>query len=342
MTDGTSFACLGVPFLVGGNQSRRTCRAREDRGRRGDPDQAERGRRRRAHRVPRPERARAGRAARVASAGEHRVQGVQEHAGPPGGRGGRSHRPPADARGPIAFAFVRGDAVLAAKALKDFGRTNPELVVKGGLLGRRLLTAGDSDGPGRRAAPRRSCSPRWPAASRRRSPRRPACSRRSPATSPTACGPDRSRRVRAFEASSSRPRTRSRDRSNQANTDELLDVFKNMTVLELNEFLKAFEEEFGVTAAAPVAVAAAGARRRATAARLRPRSRTSSTSSSPRPASEKIKVIKEVRSLTSLGLKEAKDLVESRAQAGPREGLQGGRREGQGAARRRRRQVELK
>ena len=42
-------------------------------------------------------------------------------------------------------------------------------------------------------------------------------------------------------------------------TTELLDVFKNMTVLELNDFLKAFEEEFGVTAAAPVAVAAAGA-----------------------------------------------------------------------------------
>ncbi len=41
-------------------------------------------------------------------------------------------------------------------------------------------------------------------------------------------------------------------------TEDLLEVFKNMTVLELNEFLKAFEEEFGVTAAAPVAVAAAG------------------------------------------------------------------------------------
>ncbi len=45
--------------------------------------------------------------------------------------------------GPVAFAFVRGDAVLAAKALKDFGRTNPELVVKGGLMGPRLLTASD-------------------------------------------------------------------------------------------------------------------------------------------------------------------------------------------------------
>ena len=45
--------------------------------------------------------------------------------------------------GPIAFAFVRGDAVLAAKALKDFGRVHPELVVKGGLLGERVMTAGD-------------------------------------------------------------------------------------------------------------------------------------------------------------------------------------------------------
>ena len=56
--------------------------------------------------------------------------------------------------------------------------------------------------------------------------------------------------------------------------EDLLEVFKNMTVLELNEFLKAFEEEFGVTAAAPVAVAAAGAAPRRP---RRPRSRTSST-----------------------------------------------------------------
>jgi large subunit ribosomal protein L10 len=45
--------------------------------------------------------------------------------------------------GPVAIAFVRGDAVLAAKALKEFGRTNPELVVKGGLLGTAVLTAKD-------------------------------------------------------------------------------------------------------------------------------------------------------------------------------------------------------
>ena len=92
-------------------------------------------------------------------------------------------------------------------------------------------------------------------------------------------------------------------------TADLLDVFKNMTVLELNEFLKAFEEEFGVTAAAPVAAAAPAA---------------GGGGGGEAPAEEKdefdvvllaagdkkIQVIKEVRSLTSLGLKEAKDLVD--------------------------------
>ena len=94
-------------------------------------------------------------------------------------------------------------------------------------------------------------------------------------------------------------------------TAELLDVFKNMTVLELNDFLKAFEEEFGVTAAAPVAVA--GGPRPAVAARpLPPRRRTSSTSSSTAAGDKKIQVIKEVRAIVSgLGLKEAKDLVDS-------------------------------
>ncbi len=91
-------------------------------------------------------------------------------------------------------------------------------------------------------------------------------------------------------------------------TEELLDVFKSMSVLELNEFLKAFEEEFDVTAAAPVAVAgpAAGA----------PAAEAAEEQDEfdvvlAEAGSEKIKVIKEVRTLTSLGLKEAKELVES-------------------------------
>jgi len=92
-------------------------------------------------------------------------------------------------------------------------------------------------------------------------------------------------------------------------TEDLLDVFKNMTVLELNDFLKAFEEEFGVTAAAPVAVAAAaGAGVEAPAAEEQDEFDVILLAA----GDKKIQVIKEVRSIVSgLGLKEAKDLVDS-------------------------------
>ena len=92
-------------------------------------------------------------------------------------------------------------------------------------------------------------------------------------------------------------------------TTDLLDVFKNMTVLELSEFLKAFEEEFGVTAAAPVAVAAAGGGGAAEAAPVVEEQDEFDVILSA-AGDKKIQVIKEVRSLTSLGLKEAKDLVD--------------------------------
>ena len=69
-------------------------------------------------------------------------------------------------------------------------------------------------------------------------------------------------------------------------TDELLDAFKEMTLLELSEFVKQFEDTFGVTAAAPVAVAAAPPLAAAPAPR-KPRSRTSSTSSSSPPATRR-------------------------------------------------------
>ena len=73
--------------------------------------------------------------------------------------------------GPVAIAFVRpeGDAVTAAKALRDFAKTNPNLVVKGGMLGPRVLSVARRRGPRRRPAPRSCCSPASPAASRRRS-----------------------------------------------------------------------------------------------------------------------------------------------------------------------------
>jgi large subunit ribosomal protein L7/L12 len=97
-------------------------------------------------------------------------------------------------------------------------------------------------------------------------------------------------------------------------TTDLLDVFKNMTVLELNDFLKAFEEEFGVTAAAPVAVAApggGGGAAPAEAAEEKDEFDVILTAA----GDKKIQVIKTVRELTSLGLKEAKDLVDGAPKA---------------------------
>jgi large subunit ribosomal protein L7/L12 len=92
-------------------------------------------------------------------------------------------------------------------------------------------------------------------------------------------------------------------------TEDLLDVFKNMTVLELNDFLKAFEEEFGVTAAAPVAVAAVAAGGGEAAA---PEEKDEFDVILTAAGDKKIQVIKEVRAIVSgLGLKEAKDLVDS-------------------------------
>ena len=94
-------------------------------------------------------------------------------------------------------------------------------------------------------------------------------------------------------------------------TDELLDVFKNMTVLELNDFLTAFEEEFGVTAAAPAAVAvAAPAAGGGEAAAGGADEQDEFDVILVAAGEKKINVIKEVRTLTSLGLKEAKDLVD--------------------------------
>ena len=93
-------------------------------------------------------------------------------------------------------------------------------------------------------------------------------------------------------------------------TADLLEVFKNMTVLELNEFLKAFEEEFGVTAAAPVAVAAVAGGGGAAAPAEAAEEKDEFDVILSAAGDKKIQVIKVVRELTTLGLKEAKDLVD--------------------------------
>ena len=91
---------------------------------------------------------------------------------------------------------------------------------------------------------------------------------------------------------------------------ELLDAFKEMTLLELSDFVKQFEETFDVTAAAPVAVAAAGPAAGGAAAEA-PAEQDEFDVFLEAAGDKKIQVIKEVRGLTSLGLKEAKDLVDS-------------------------------
>ena len=90
--------------------------------------------------------------------------------------------------------------------------------------------------------------------------------------------------------------------------DQLLEAFASMTVLELADFKKAFEDKFGVTAAAPVAVAAAAAA--PVAAAVDVEEQTEFTAILTEIGPNKIPVIKVVRELTGLGLKEAKDLVD--------------------------------
>ena len=120
-------------------------------------------------------------------------------------------------------------------------------------------------------------------------------------------------------------------------TDELLDAFKEMTLLELSEFVKQFEDTFGVTAAAPVAVAAAPAAGGAAGGAEAAEEQDEFDVVLEAAGEKKINVIKEVRALTSLGLKEAKELVEAAPEGDPGEGQQGGRGQGQGGPRGRRR-----
>ncbi len=94
-------------------------------------------------------------------------------------------------------------------------------------------------------------------------------------------------------------------------TDELLEAFKEMTLIELSEFVKQFEETFEVTAAAPVAMAAAPGAGAGAGAAEAVEEQDEFDVILEDAGEKKIQVIKEVRTLTNLGLKEAKDLVEA-------------------------------
>ena len=271
--------------------------------------------------------------------------------------------------GPVAIAFVRGDAVIAAKALRDFAKDNPDARREGRA-------------PRRDRARRRRRSPRWPTCQPRevllaRLGRRiPGPARQGgrplPGVHPQlrlrrlglhrsadrsgrgpprrrARGPRRAERptpkladAEAEPEPDTRTRTRSRrDRERERvmatpSTTELLDVFKNMTVLELNEFLKAFEEEFGVTAAAPVAVAAAGGGGGGEAAAPAEEKDEFDVILSA-AGDKKIQVIKEVREPHQPRAEGSEGPGRRRAEARAREGDQGRRREGEGGPRGRRR-----
>jgi large subunit ribosomal protein L7/L12 len=97
--------------------------------------------------------------------------------------------------------------------------------------------------------------------------------------------------------------------------DEILDAIAQMSVLDLSELIKAMEEKFGVTAAAPVAVAAAAAPGAAAAESAEEEKTEFNVILAGFAPDQKIAVIKEVRALTNLGLKEAKELVEAGGKA---------------------------
>ena len=187
-----------------------------------EPEAGEGGRRRRGaraprrrrgrhpHRVPRPDRRRAAALRQALRGRRRRLQGLQEHPGPLADR----RRPPRGPRrrfstGPTAIAFVSGDVAAVAKALRDFARTYPSLVVKGGLHGDGLPVDPGADRPGRPAAARCAAGPvgrgdRRAAAAVRRPPagaspqsrlRAVGPARRAGRSSGRRCGrgPDRSR-----------------------------------------------------------------------------------------------------------------------------------------------------
>ncbi len=279
--------------------------------------------------------------------------------------------------GPTAIAFVSGEVSAAAKALRDYARTYPSLVIKGGLHGDGLPVgpglAALADLPprdvllaqlaGAIAAPLRQLAglmqalprnlayglsalleerggrpPAEAAAPADSEPEAPAAEAEAPeataeagatetfaADSPERRARTRSRRGRLRRARSHRGltgrpplrpdtnRAIQRSRATMAtkiSKDDILEGIANLSVLELSELLKEFEEKFGVTAAAPVAVAAAPAAGGGDASAGEDE-KTEFDVVLNAAGDKKIQVIKEVRALTSLGLKEAKDLVDS-------------------------------
>ena len=234
--------------------------------------------------------------------------------------------------GPTAIAFVTGEPVDAAKALRDFAKDNKALVIKGGYMDGNALSVDEvnriadlesrevllaklagamkgnlSKAAGLFAAPASQVARLAQALADKRA------AEAAPAPAVDTDGRRGRRELTHPNPSAPVPRRSTAVLKEKTmaklSTDELLDAFKDMTLLELSEFVKKFEDTFEVTAAAPVAVAAAGP---AAAAAEAPEEKDEFNVVLEAAGDKKIQVIKVVRELVSgLGLKEAKDLVES-------------------------------
>ena len=182
--------------------------------------------------------------------------------------------------GPSAIAFVSGDPVEAAKGLRDFAKANPALVIKGGVLDGRALTAADvtklADLESREVLLAKAANvfkaSLFQAAYLFTAPAAQAA-RTVDALRLKLRGVDRGRCLSHPAQALTEPppgsaapaaghRSEGTATMAKLTTTELIDAFKELSLIELSEFVKAFEETFEVTAAAPVAVAAARRRRR--------------------------------------------------------------------------------
>jgi large subunit ribosomal protein L10 len=231
--------------------------------------------------------------------------------------------------GPTAIAFISGEPVDAAKAIKNFAKDHKALVIKGGYMDGHPLTVAEVE----RIADLESryvVLAKLAGAMKANPPRRPACSalrhRRWPGWRPRC--KRRSRPPKRPKLQPLRPKPRRKSPNNQTrkipvpesertptmakiSSDELLDAFKEMTLLELSDFVKKFEETFDVTAAAPVAMAAAAPGAAGAPAAEAAEEQTEFDLILEAAGDKKIGVIKVVREVVSgLGLKEAKDLVD--------------------------------
>ena len=132
-------------------------------------------------------------------------------------------------------------------------------------------------------------------------------------TAATEAAEEKPKATKAKTSAKATTKAKAAKAKSSSSLDDIMNTIKNMSVLELSELVKALEEEFGVSAAAPVAVAApaGGAPAEAGAPAAEAEEKTEFTVILKDFGANKINVIKAVRELTSLGLKESKDLVES-------------------------------